>query len=370
MKAKKSIVPFDKHSSLIVRETEPFNAGPPPRLLHQAFITPQNLFFVRNHAPVPEVDPASYRLIVRGLVNEPLSLSLDELRSRFTKREVAATLQCAGNRRDMLTAIAPVAGEVPWGAEAISNARWGGVALRDVLDAAWFKDEARHVAFLGLDEIEKRGERFGFGGSVPVDKALGTEVILAYEMNGEPLPPVHGFPLRAIVPGYIGARSVKWLSEITLQTEPSDNYYQARAYKLFPPQTDAESADWERGLMLGELSVNSVITAPASGATIEGGSVLVQGYATAGGSRSVERVDVSADDGRTWTIATLAESDGEPWTWRLWEARLELPAGIHTVTARAWDSAANTQPEDPRRIWNFKGYMNNAWDRVTVSLRR
>jgi len=121
--------------------------------------------------------------------------------------------------------------------------------------------------------------------------------------------------------------------------------------------------------MLGELSVTSVITAPAPGAEIVGGSVLVQGYATAGGSRSVERVDVSTDDGQTWTTATLSESDKTPWTWRFWEARLELPEGTHTITARAWDSAANTQPEDPRRIWNFKGYMNNAWDRVTVKVR-
>lgn len=369
MKEQSSDVLFDKHHDLIVRETAPFNAGPPPALLRQSFITPQNLFFVRNHAPVPDIDPASYRLKIGGMVNEPLTLSLDELRSRFTKREVAATLQCAGNRRDMLTAIAPVAGEVPWGAEAISTARWGGVALRDVLDAAGVKDDARHVAFLGLDEIAKRGARFGFGGSIPVDKALRPEVTLAYEMNGETLPPTHGFPLRAVVPGYIGARSVKWLSDITLQTVPSDNYYQARSYKLFPPQTDAEDADWEHALMLGELSVNSVITAPASGATIEGGSVLVQGYATAGGSRSVERVDVSTDGGAMWTTAALAESDGEPWTWRFWEARLELHAGTHTIAARAWDSAANTQPEDPRRIWNFKGYMNNAWDRVTVNLR-
>lgn len=369
MKQQRSDAFFDKHPALIVRETEPFNAGPPPGLLRQSFITPQNLFFVRNHAPVPDLDAASYRLQVGGMVGEHLTLSLDELRSRFTKREVAATLQCAGNRRDILSAIAPVGGEVAWGAEAISTARWGGVALRDVLGAAGIEEAARHVAFLGLDEIEKRGERFGFGGSIPIDKALSSEVILAYEMNGETLSPAHGFPLRAIVPGYIGARSVKWLSDITLQTEPSDNYYQARAYKLFPPQTDAQTADWTQGLMLGELSVNSVITAPAPGADIEGGSVLVQGYATAGGSRSVERVDVSADDGATWTTATLSESDKAPWTWRFWEARLELPEGVHTITARAWDSAANTQPEDPRRIWNFKGYMNNAWDRVTVKVR-
>ncbi len=361
---------FDKHPSLIIRERHPFNAGPPPELLRRAFITPRELFFVRNHAPVPVIAVANYRLPVKGLTQNALRLSLDELR-RFPKHEVIATLQCAGNRRDAMTAVRPVAGEVPWGAEAISNAVWGGARLRDILDVARVEREARHVAFLGLDEINKQGVRFGFGGSIPIEKALSPEVILAYEMNGEALAPVHGGPLRVMVPGYIGARSVKWIGKVTLQTEPSDNYYQARSYKLFPPQTTVDDVDWERGLMLGELSVNSFITSPTEGAVVEDGTISVQGYATAGGNRRVERVDISIDGGATWITATLDDdADVTPWAWRFWEARLDLPTGTQTVVARAWDSAANTQPADAGTIWNFKGYMNNAWPRVTFDVRK
>lgn len=353
-----------KHPALIVREENPYNAGTPPELLRQAFVTPAELFFARNHAPMPQVDPARHRLTVTGMVKEPLQLSLDALRDDFSRVTITATLQCAGNRRQELMAIEPIAGEVPWGPEAIGNAIWTGVPLREVLLAAGIGSDTRHVAFLGLDQVEKKGRRFGFGGSIPLEKAMAPEVLLAYEMNGQPLPPRQGFPLRVVVPGYIGARSVKWLAEIILQAKPSDNYFQAHAYKLFPPQTQAETADWEHGLMLGELPVNAVICGPSEGETVPAGRVTVQGYAVSGGRR-IERVDVSTDGGETWVTADLADDSG-PWAWRFWEARLELAPGPCQFIARAWDSAANTQPEDPKKIWNFKGYMNNAWHRVKV----
>ncbi len=148
--------------------------------------------------------------------------------------------------------VAPVPGEVPWSAGAIGNAQWSGAPLREVLEAAGAGLEVRHVAFGGMDEIEMEDQRFGFGGSIPIEKAISPEVMLAYEMNGEPLAPEHGAPLGDVVPGYIGACSVKWLSSITLQEAPSSNYYQTHAYKIFPPQVDEETADWEKGLMLGE----------------------------------------------------------------------------------------------------------------------
>ena len=358
-------MPFDKHTRLIVREREPFNAEPSPDLLRQAPITPNELFFVRNHAAVPVVDAVAYRLLVDGMVDKSLTLTLEDIKRDFPKRTVTATLQCAGNRREDFMKIEEIPGEVAWGAEAISNAVWAGAALRDVLVAAGVHVKVAHAAFVGLDEVEKRNERFGFGGSIPLEKALNGEVLLAYEMNGEPLPMVHGFPLRAVVPGYIGARSVKWLERIKLQTEPSDNYYQAHAYKLFPPHVRAETADWENALMLGEQSLNAVICRPVDGATLEKGAVIVQGYAVAGGNRRVERVDVSIDGGETWTVADW-ESENQSWAWRFWQARIELPPGAQQIVVRAWDSAANTQPEDARRIWNFKGYMNNAWHKVNV----
>jgi Oxidoreductase molybdopterin binding domain len=159
-------------------------------------------------------------------------------------------VQCAGNRRQGLMEAYPIPGEMPWGAGAIGNARWTGVPLREVLLAAGVEEGARHVAFAGLDEIEE-GWSPNYGSSIPVEKGMGPEVLLAYEMNDEPLRPEHGFPLRAVVPGYIGARSVKWLSGIALQDAPSDNYFQAQQYKLFPPYVTGEPDDPSEGVRAG-----------------------------------------------------------------------------------------------------------------------
>ena len=354
-------------SRLQVHSTEPLVGGPPLSVLRQDHITPADLFFIRNHGPIPEVDAASFRLEVDGLVRKQMQFSLAELRDRFPRVSVTATLQCAGNRRDELTKIAPIPGEVPWGADGISNAAWSGVRLCDVLEAAGVAPGAAHAAFVGLDEVTRHGETFGFGGSIPIDKALSPETLLVDEMNGAPLHPAHGFPLRVLVPGYIGARSVKWLSGIRLQTEPSANYFQAKVYRLFPPHTKAETARPEDGIALSENSLNAVICDPERGATLPAGPVTVRGYALAGGSRRVARVDVSADGGRTWTTASL--EPGEPWTWQFWEARLTLGRGPAELVARAFDTAANSQPEQLASVWNFKGYMNNALHRVPVTGR-
>lgn len=361
-------LPLTGKPSLLVRVEQPFNAEPPADLLRQSLLTPRELFFVRNHGSIPGVDPTSYRLSVTGRVQKPLELSLDDLRTGFPRHTLLATLQCTGNRRGEMSALAPTAGRVQWAAQAIGNAAWSGVSLGEVLRAAGIEAGARHVAFLGRDEVEEEGENVGFGGSVPRDKALSPEVLLAFEMNGEPLPPAHGFPLRVVVPGYIGARSVKWLSQISAQTAPSSNFFQARYYKLFPPGVRRETVDWTRGLMLGETAVNSAICRPQEGQTLPAGRVLVQGYAVAGGGRLVERVDVSADDGEAWVTADLS-ADPHPWTWRFWEAQLTLPAGAHQIVARAWDSAAQTQPEYAKKIWNFMRYANNAWHRVNIRVK-
>jgi len=357
---------FDKHPHFIVREAEPFNAEPPPRLLRLSIVTPPELFYVRNHASVPEIDADSYQLKISGLSNRELQISLAELRERFSSRTVTATLQCAGNRRDGLMAVKEIGGEVSWGAQAIGNASWTGVSLCDVLEFAGMTTDARHVEFIGLDDVERKGARFGFGGSIPLEKGLSAEVLLAFEMNGAALAPVHGAPLRAIVPGYIGARSVKWLGEIKVKSEPSENYFQAHAYKLFPPGVSAQTVDWNEGLMLGEVSINSAICRPQEGESVRTGKCTVQGYAIAGGGRGVERVDVSGDNGQTWVEAKFDADDSSRWAWRFWEAEIDLEAGEAEIVARAWDSATNTQPEEARDIWNFKGYMNNAWHKVKV----
>ncbi|MBP5976226.1 molybdopterin-dependent oxidoreductase [Brasilonema sp. CT11] len=355
-----------KHPDLIILEQKPFNAAPPLNLLRQAFITPESGFFVRNHGSIPEVDLVNYRLSVTGNVQQSLNFSLDELRAAFPKRTITATLHCAGNRRDELMKVAPIPDEEAWGASAISNAVWGGVWLTEVLHKAGVEPDAQHVAFSGLDDVEKEGRKFHFGGSIPIAKALNSEVLLAYEMNGEPLTLMHGFPLRVVVPGYIGARSVKWLSKITLQSAPSDNYFQTQAYKLFPPDVQAETADWEQAPMLEELFVNAVICQPADKAILSTNLILVEGYAIAGGNRHIERVELSLDLGTTWVQVQLLEKP-QPGTWQFWQHQLELQSDTTELIVRAWDSQGNTQPQNLEQVWNFKGYMNNAWHRVRIN---
>ena len=359
---------LQKDPALIVYQEHPWNVGAPPASICQTFLTPKERFFVRNHSGVPEVDVQRYRLSVTGMVQSPFDLSLDELRAAFPEAQVMATLQCAGHRRKELAALRPIPGEIPWGADAMSTAIWRGVPLREILLAAGMVPGARHVAFLGLDTIVRGGEPFGFGGSIPIEKAMSAETLLAYEMNGEPLPLLHGFPLRVMVPGYIGARSVKWVTNIHVQAYPSTNYFQAHAYKLFPAHVQAEHADWATAQMLGELPLNAVICHPQEGERLAAGPTRIEGYAITGAGGHIERVELSVDEGATWTPATLLEQSS-PWTWRFWEVTLTLPAGTYQVAVRAWDSAGRTQPQDARQVWNWKGYLNNAWHRVKVVIQ-
>lgn len=361
----KSSAEFGKRAEQLVRDDQWYNSGPPPELLRQAFVTPKELFFTRNHGAVPDVDPATYRLTVSGLVERPVVFDLQQLTATMPRRTGVATLACAGLRRDELNAYRAIPGEVGWGAEPVSNGIWTGVPLREVLLKAGIGSGAKHVEFLGLDQVERHGKEFAFGGSIPLDKALAPEVFLAFEMNGEPLPPVHGYPVRVIVPGCIGARSVKWVSEIIVTDAPSANYFQAHAYKTFPPEIGPETVRWEDGFMLHDLPLNSVIWEPLGGSTVPAGEVTVRGWAMASGGEMIERVELSADGGRSWQVAELTEQ-GNRWTWSYWAARVSLPRGRHTVMVRATDSAGRMQPEKVDQLWNFKGYMNNAWHRVPV----
>jgi len=364
--SRQSLAQEKKHPELIVRAAEPFNAGPPPALLGRQWVTPTDLFFVRNHGTVPEPEADTYRLTVRGGTAGPLSLSLGDLR-RFPRQTVTATLQCAGNRRREMLALRDIPGEVPWDLEAISQGEWGGVSLCHVLDLAGIRPGVAHVAFTGLDEVERRGRRFGFGASIPLDKALSPEVLLVDEMNGAPLTPLHGAPLRLVVPGTIGARSVKWLGEIVLQAQPSDNYFQSVAYQHFPPDVDATTAVEGAGRMLDELFVSAAICAPLDGASLPTGPATVSGYAVGQGGSPIERIEVSADGGQTWTEAAL-RGVRRQWTWQLWSATVQLAPGRQTLIARATDSNGHSQPADVGATWNYKGYMNNAWHRVEVEV--
>jgi len=352
---------------MVVHQEEPFNAETPRGALAADDVTALDAFYVRNHAPVPELDASAWRLRVDGLVDRELELSLDGLRERFDEQAVIATLQCAGNRREGLIAVRDIPSEVPWGPCAIGTAVWQGIALADVLAAAGVREEAQHVAFLGADVSEQADPPQRFGGSIPRHKALAGEALLAWAMNGEPLPPVHGAPLRVVVPGYIGARSVKWLERITAQAEPSDNFFQARAYRLLTPETDPDEAPAAAGMALGAVAVNADILVPGDGATVPAGRVAVHGYAFAGDDRRIERVDVSTGGAARWHQAELLDQ-ASPWSWRRWHSHVILEPGPAQIVARAWDGAGVTQPEDPAQLWNPKGYVNNAWARVTVTV--
>ncbi len=343
---------------------QPFNAGTPEDALGRTPLTPEGQFFVRSHADTPRIDPADYRLHVDGMVQTPLSLSLDDLRRGFPQVTLTATLQCAGFRRREMQALQAIDSELPWNLDAVSTAQWGGFRLADVLRAAGVDPAAGHIAFEGADHDQAKYAA-GFGGSVPLEKALGDEVLLAATLNGAPLPAEHGFPLRSLVPGYIGARSVKWLTRITAQQQPSENYFQQRAYRLFPPDVRAETVDWDTGAMLGALRVNSAITAPQPGAHLPSGVALVQGFAIPGGAAGITRVELSADGGQRWQTAELLGEELR-WSWRLWQAELHLTPGAHELVVRAFDSAGGEQPETLTALWNFKGYMNNAYHRVRI----
>jgi sulfite oxidase len=192
------------------------------------------------------------------------------------------------------------------------------------------------VAFASLDETTFEGRTVSYGSSVALEKAVSPEVILAYEMNGEALTPEHGFPLRVIVPGYIGARSVKWLREITLQEQASSNPYQARDYKVFPPEVTAATADWSRGRTLERLSLNAVITTPQDGETVVAGPTMIEGYAITGEEAGIDRIELSLDGGETWTTADIVER-ADPYAWCFWEVRANLPPGDCALVVRAWD---------------------------------
>lgn len=352
---------YGKRADMIVHEQQPFNAETGPVALAET-LTATDGFYVRSHGDVPDIDPGAWRLRVQGSVERELDLSLTTLREAFAQREVAATLQCAGNRRAGLVAVRDIPGEAPWGPGATGTATWTGVALADVLSLAGPLSEAEHVGFEGADVSPEARPAQRFGGSIPLDKARRHEVLLAWAMNGEPLPPVHGAPVRVVVPGYIGARSVKWLDRIEVRSTPWPGYFQDVVYRLLPEDGKPGAG---AGMSLGLVALNSDVLSPADGDTVPAGPVEVRGYAFAGGERHVARVDVSLDGGASWSPAELLDDLG-PWAWRQWRITADLEPGDHEIVVRAWDSSAATQPEREAALWNPKGYVNNAQPRVRV----
>lgn len=376
----------ERHPALHINNLKPFNAEPPPELLSDSFITPSAIFFKRNHLPVPQVDAASYQLHIEGLPGGVLTLSLEELKTRFPKHTITATLQCAGNRRSEMNKVKQVKG-LNWGIAAISNATWGGARLRDVLLAAGYSPDvaqrAFHVQFEGLDK-DVTGTTYG--ASIPLNKAVNEEgdVLLAYEMNGQDIPPDHGYPVRAVVPGTVGARNVKWLGKIIVSAEESSSHWQQNDYKGFSPGTDWDTVDFKSAPAIQELPIQSAITVPTDGAVVDRSSeeVTVKGYAWSGGGREVVRVDVSLDGGKTWQVAQMRSSEkgqapgpspppGRAWAWKLWEVTAPLPAEAQEleIVCKAVDNSYNMQPDTVPPIWNLRGVLSNAWHRVKVEIR-
>lgn len=359
---------WDKRHDTIVHGRSPFNAEPSRAALARDDITAVDTFYSRNHGPIPDIAKDHWQLTVGGLGSAPITLTFEELTSRFGTHAVYATLQCAGNRRAGFNEVRKIEGEDPWGPGATSTAEWRGARLADVLEAAGIRhDPHLHVAFTAPDVSELATPAQSYGGSIPLPKALSGEVLLAWGMNCQPLPRIHGGPVRVIVPGYIGARSVKWVTGITVLPEPSDNYFQATAYRILPADADPDAARPGEGIPLSSVALNCDILTPQDGDRIAAGPLVIRGYAFAGDDRDVARVDVSLDDGHTWRQADL-EPQRSTWTWRHWSHTISAPPGPLSVTVRAWDSTGATQPESAASLWNPKGYANNSWAYVDLDI--
>lgn len=353
---------------LIVRTETPLNAEPSLDKLLEHWITPTAAFFIRNHGTAPKIDAKGYKLTIDGLVEKPLTLGLSELTEQFGLHSVTATLTCSGNRRTEFNRVKKVPG-VQWDAGAIGNAEWRGSRLSDVLKKAGIKPGAKHVWFEGLDEITEKGETFPFGGSIPLEKALADTpaapgCLLATMMNGKPLTTEHGYPLRTIVPGFIGARSVKWLSKITVSDQPSPNHYLAHAYKVITEDTPAAV---DAAPPIYEYPLNSIICSPAPNAMVSGERLTVRGVALSSGRTGtrIKTVEVSADGGSTWQ-STRITSPIRDFCWLHWSVEVPLTPQTQSLLVRAVTTDDESQPQETP--WNMKGYQYNGWHKVDLKV--
>ncbi len=331
---------------MIIREKEPANLEMPFGTLDD-FITPNDRFYIRSHFPVPQIDRSTWRLRIEGAVESPLELSYDDL-CGLPSTTIPATLECAGNGRVFLV---PKVKGTQWELGAVGNAQWTGVSLGEVLRRAGVKAGALEVILEGADcgtisEAPKPAGKIHYARSVPLSKAL-EGVLLALEMNGEPLAPSHGFPLRAIVPGWFGMAAVKWLQRIVVTEQSYNGYYQTVDY-----------AFWQRddvgvGLVpITEMQVKASIARPGINEVIPAGTEFkVRGAAWTSDAR-ITKVEMSVDGGATWGEASLGEETA-PNCWQLWEWNWKTPAtpGRCILLARATDSRGRTQPmeRDPDR---------------------
>lgn len=348
---------------LTVRVTRPFDAETPVREF-ASFLTPNHRFFVRSHfgPPPPElISEDNWTLRVGGLVERLHEFTLKDVR-RMESVTVTAVVQCSGNGRAFHRPKVP---GVQWERGAVGNAQWTGVRLRDVLANVGVQDAARHVQFQGADRPVVAAVPL-FVRSIPLRKALHPDTILTYEMNGRPLPLLHGAPLRVITPGWMAESCIKWLTEIVVREDEAKGYYMQTAYRV--PSQSVQPEMSGNGMVMHpveEMPVKSLIAAPSEGETVAKGPVTIRGVAWAGEAKVVE-VEVSCDGGNTWESARLV-GDEHPYAWRqwqyIWNART---AGAAAILCRATDARGDRQPVTSP--WNPSGFLWNGWDRVTITV--
>ncbi|MGA9391461.1 MAG: sulfite oxidase [Candidatus Sulfotelmatobacter sp.] len=351
-------VPFPGEDGMILRSFRFIDLESPVEYFN-TWLTPVPHFFVRNHMHEPaELVARNWRLTIGGEVEKPLTPSLADL-SKLEAHSIVNTLECAGNGRSLHRPQVP---GIQWGKGAVGTAHFSGPRLRDVLQRAGIKSSGKHVMFRGLDEVP--GKVPPFIRSIPIEKALDADTIIATHMNGSPLTRHHGFPARAVVPGWIGAASCKWLTEIkVLDTEFAGNFMNP-GYRLpNQPIKPGETVKPEDTHPVTALSVKSVIAAPSDGSSITAGRVPIHGAAWAG-EADITKVEISTDGGTIWSPAKLGH-DQARYAWRLWSYEWKpAKAGDYTIQSRATDNQGRTQPATA--TWNPSGYLYNAIDQVNV----
>ncbi len=353
---------------LTVLGERPLNAETPVTLLDPD-ITPTKHFFIRQNGLMPQTarnqDAAGWTLTVDGEVENPLTLSIDDLKARFETVTQQLWLECGGNGRSFFR---PGASGNQWTLGAVGNARWTGVRLADVLNAAGLKPSAVYTAHYGNDmHLSGDPNKVVISRGVPIEKAMGPECMIAWEMNGEPVPPIHGFPLRLVVPGFPGSASQKFLNRIWIRDREHDGpkmtgySYRMPAYPV-APGTEVPEEDM---VVMMEMPVKSIITRPATGVEVPSGQpVEVRGHAWSG-KGDVAAMDVSIDFGQTWQRADLKDPPN-PFAWQRWTANVTLPeAGYYEVWARATDKDGVMQPPIVPG-WNPRGYGNNMQHRIAL----
>jgi DMSO/TMAO reductase YedYZ molybdopterin-dependent catalytic subunit len=331
---------------LRIMTESPLNAETPIERL-RTWITDNEVFFKRNQGMFPEspVDLDNWSLTVDGLVHEELKLRFADIFG-MPKVEMANILECSGNSRSLLQ---KKASGNPWTIGGVGNAIWGGVWLKDLLNKAGIRPDAKHVCFEGFD-IPKGKAQIKFIRSIPIEKAMDS-TILAYEMNGDPLPLEHGFPLRALALGWTGANCVKWLKKITLISAPVESFFMDRVYRIFQKGEDAATGEVVTG-----IKIKSIITQPLKDAQLPAGLIPIRGAAYAG-EDGVKQVKVSIDNGQAWNSARLIGLEA-PYAWRHWEYMWNAQIkGAATIMSRATSTNGEQQPDTA--TWNVLGYCNN-----------